>query len=335
MSENETFANSEAFLTSVAIDNGGSKAFALRFDNDFKPVASARTGSLRFNTNSRKVIGERVDGLIRDLGLQKGDGIESLCGIFPAPVSDMFKKTLKVGGVSLYGEFKTSLAAAGIFGDGILAVCGTGVSVFSQVNGKVNALGGYGSLISDEGSGYYIARQAFSAAIHDYEGRGPKTALTLAISEKYGGSVDADFREAVFNIYKNGKDSLVTEIASITPVVVKAAERDEVAAEILKDAGKLVGQQVLALIRKYELPEGLPIAITGSVFKGNPVFFGEFKKTVSEGADSSEIVVPKFIPAVGAVMLKMAERNGGDTPGLTAENFEFLDKYYNKYTFSV
>jgi len=335
MGSKKNEANIKTGRTSVAIDNGGSKAFALRFDGSFRPVKSFKTGSLRFNTNSQKVIDERVDGMIEGLGFKKGDEIESLCGIFPPQIADKFKKTLLVGDVSLYGEFKTSLAAGGVFGDGILAICGTGVSIFAQIKGKGYSIGGYGSLISDEGSGYYIARQAFNAAIHDYEGRGPKTALTEIISERYGGSREADFRDAVFCIYKKEKDSLVTEIASLTPLVVKAAEEDAVAAGILEDAGRLIGEQLLSLVKKYSLPDGLPVVISGSVWKNNRILFDAFKKTVDGGSHGFEIVVPKYLPVVGAVMLKMAEKNGGDVPSLSAEDREILEKYYREYTFSV
>ena len=322
--------------TSVAIDNGGSKALAIRFDRDFRPVASVKTGSLRFNTNSPEVIDQRVREMIAGLGFEQGDVIDDLCGVFPAAVAEIFKKHIPVTHVSNFGELGTSLAAAEIFGDGIIAICGTGVSIFARYRGKTYALGGYGSLISDEGSGYYIARQAYTAAIHAFEGRGPGTVLTDIIARKYGGNGPQDFREAVFSIYGRESKSLVSEIASLTPLVVKAAESDEVAAQILRDAGKLVGEQLLALVRSNSLPHDLPIAVSGSVWKNDPVLFGAFKDTVAGTLSDPEIVIPRFLPVVGPVILKMLEKNReSGIDHLTDEDERILDQYSREFGFSV
>ncbi|MCR5694190.1 MAG: hypothetical protein K6G89_04375 [Clostridia bacterium] len=320
-------------ITSVAVDNGGTKAAALRYDGDFIPVAFVKTGTLRGNTTPAETVSKRVDGIISGLGFRQGDEIDTVSGTFPPVFAEKFSSAMHVRRSRYYLEVYPGLAAAELFGDALFAICGTGVSVFSFVDGKTTIFGGFGSLISDEGSGYWIARQAFNAAIHDYEGRGPHTVLTSVIAEKYG-SIGDNFRDAVFSIYKRQVPSLVSEIASLTPLVVSAAKTDKVAESILRDAGRLIGEQLTALARKAEVPEGLPVGISGSVWKRNPVMFEAFKAVVNDFLPSSEIVVPAYEPLVGTVMLEMAEKNKANgITGLTDENRRILKEYYKEFTF--
>ncbi|MBQ7445971.1 MAG: hypothetical protein IJS71_08585 [Clostridia bacterium] len=320
----------------VAIDNGGTKALGVRFGDDFIPVSKVKTGSLRGNTNPKETVEKRIDEIVNGLGFVPGDVIESVTGTFPRSLVERMKKTLTVREERYLMEVEPGLAAAELFGDALLAICGTGVSVFSYYKGKTLIFGGYGSLVADEGSGYWIAREALGACIRDYEGRGPATLLTEAVAEKLGSARGMDFRDAVFSIYKRNLPSLVTEIASITPVVVEIAKKDEVAAGILRSAGRLVAEQLAAVARKSGAPEGIPVGISGSVWKKNPVFFGAFKEALSRDLPGSEIVIPAYEPIAGIVMHMMAEKNGKNGfRGLTAENKEVLKKYYRDYEFTV
>ncbi len=317
--------------TCIAVDDGGSKALAIRFDKDFRPLAFVKTGSLRQNTNTQEQIDGRYGEIISGLGLKAGDVVESVCGVFPYSLAERIAGTVQVNKTERYGEMRTSLAAAGITGDGLLVISGTGATVFATFNGETCSAGGYGSLISDEGSGYYIARQAFNAAIHGYEGRGSATVLTEIIREKYGKNRDADFREAFFELYRKKTDSLVSEIASLTPLVVKAAEQDAVAKEILATSGRLLGEQLMSLVRMKNVPEGLPVVISGSVWKKNPVFLEAFKKASYGYLSSSKLVVPRFLPVVGGVVMKMTE--GGRA--LSEDDDATLEKNYSDFKYEI
>lgn len=323
-------------VTSVAIDNGGTKAVAIRFDADFIPLATVRTGSLRGNTTPEAVVKARIDEIISGLGLRSGDALDSVSGSFPRTFEEVFRKKLTVSEFRYYYELLPGIAGAEIFDDSLMAICGTGVSVFSYIGGEMTIYGGYGSLISDEGSGYWIARQAFNAAIHDYEGRGRKTALTDIITQKYAGNGIGDFRDAVFSIYKRKYDSLVTELASLTPLVAEAARTDEVAAEIMRDAGRLVADQLAALVRNKNIKKELPVVITGSVWKRNPVLLGAFKEVVEKEIPGSYIVIPKYEPVVGSVILNMVEKNRAEgIQGLTDGNRQVLRDMYRDFEYRI
>ncbi|MBQ7153025.1 MAG: hypothetical protein IJR83_03700, partial [Clostridia bacterium] len=63
-------------------------------------------------------------------------------------------------------------------------------------------------------------------------------------------------------------------------------------------AGGRLGDQVMAMIRMEKLPKGLPLALSGSVWRGNPYFYDAFVSHTEELTP----VVPKFEPVIGVLI---------------------------------
>lgn len=67
---------------------------------------------------------------------------------------------------------------------GAVLVCGTGsLAVAYAEGGRPYRSGGHGYLLGDEGSGYWIGREAVRAALRSADGRGEPTALVKAVPE--------------------------------------------------------------------------------------------------------------------------------------------------------
>jgi N-acetylglucosamine kinase-like BadF-type ATPase len=192
--------------------------------------------------------------------------------------------------------------AAELFGDGILSLSGTGATMFARYNGRHFGTGGYGAAVSDAGSGYWIGRAAFNAAIEDDEGRGVRTILTDLLAEKLGGT-RANFGHAIFAIYGKTDISPTAYVASCTPLVYQAAMAGDTAAmRILERAGYLIGAQTVAMVRKNKLPTTLPITISGSVWRSHPLLFDSYRDTLSKAGMEGNLPIPAFEPIVGAVI---------------------------------
>ncbi len=70
---------------------------------------------------------------------------------------------------------------------GVVVIAGTGSIAYGEnAQGESARAGGWGYIYGDEGSGFDIARQALRAALREYEGWGPRTALTPALVELIG-----------------------------------------------------------------------------------------------------------------------------------------------------
>lgn len=119
---------------------------------------------------------------------------------------------------------------------GIAAISGTGAIVWGRNwRGDTKRVGGWGYLLGDEGSGYWIAQRGLQAAMRSFDGRlGEKTTLTRHFAAHLGLNTIEDSIEAV---YRRGWG--VTEIAALSPIVDRSAtEGDPVAGQILDDAAQ-------------------------------------------------------------------------------------------------
>lgn len=315
---------------SLAVDSGGTKVHAILYDEAFRPIRACRVGSTRPTSTPAHIIAHNAQELIDALELS-GKTLSLLCGIWDPGLYDALCRVCTVENTASYGEFSAGLAAAGCFGDGYLALSGTGATFFCRCQGKTFFSGGYGSVAADEGSGYWIAREAFGAAIRAYEGWGKPTLLQELICRQFGYPT-ANFREAVFSIYNKTDTSPVACIAACAPLVTQAAAAgDRIAKDILTRAGKVLGQQLAALQKKEKLPAQLPVAISGNVWKGDPMIFSEFCRVLRENGFTGNILTPVFQPIVGMILCHYLSVHGSLAPD-TLSRFR---KQYKSYLFNT
>src|SRR5206468_5667535 len=70
---------------------------------------------------------------------------------------------------------------------GIVIISGTGSIVYGRnLRGEAARAGGWGHMIGDEGSGYWIGREALAAVMRAADGRGPGTRLTADVLDLFG-----------------------------------------------------------------------------------------------------------------------------------------------------
>ncbi|MBQ7983889.1 MAG: hypothetical protein IJ302_09970, partial [Clostridia bacterium] len=280
---------------------GGTKVLALLYDDNFRMISTHRTGSLRSNTTPPDMVARNIESLISEMDIA-GKTVGCITGIPDGGLVSRIREVCTVENTATCGEMQLGLHAAELFGDGILALSGTGATMFANWEGRHYATGGYGAAVSDAGSGYWIGRAAFNAAIEDDEGRGPRTVLTDLLAEKLGGSRD-NFGAAIFAIYGQNLVSPTAYVASCTPLVSRAAMSGDAAAmRILERAGYLIGAQTVAMVRKHRLPRTLPVTISGSVWRSHPLLFDTFRDTLSAASMEGNLHIPAFEPIVGAVI---------------------------------
>jgi N-acetylglucosamine kinase-like BadF-type ATPase len=118
---------------------------------------------------------------------------------------------------------------------GIAAISGTGAIVWGRnQRGDTKRVGGWGYLLGDEGSGYWIARQGLQAVMRSFDGRLGDTHLTRHLVAHLGLNTVEDLIEVV---YRQGWG--VAEIAALSLLVDRAAtEGDAMARQILDHAAQ-------------------------------------------------------------------------------------------------
>lgn len=143
-------------------------------------------------------------------------------------------------------------------GDALVAICGTGSSVFAAVGDGLHQVGGWGHLLGDEGSGFDLGRRALMCALRELDGRGPNTALTAACRQVLG----QDVTRAIPDLYVGGR-ALVASFGVV--LLDTAGQGDAVALQQLKEAVSALAEQIRTGGR-FLKASSKPVALAGSVW---------------------------------------------------------------------
>jgi len=185
-------------------------------------------------------------------------------------------------------------------GPGVAAIAGTGSNVFGVgSDGRSWRTGGWGHLLGDEGSGYWIGVESIRAALRDRDASGPPTALSAAICEFFG----RETVEAVASLVYS-KPLTKGEIAAFAIETAKAAgQGDEVARELFERGAELLGGQIAAVVEQAGLSGDFPVGLIGSAYKAGEVFLAPLRRRIAEVAPQARIAPVEMAPVGGSLLL--------------------------------
>ena len=183
---------------------------------------------------------------------------------------------------------------------GVGAISGTGSNVFGVgLDGRAWRAGGWGHVLGDEGSGYWLAVQAIKAALRDRERSGPGTALSAAAT----GFFDVSTVEALATLVYS-KPLAKGEIAAFAIETARVAHAgDEIARELYERAAIELGKQVVAVIDQTGLVGSFPVGLIGSAFKAGDLFVEPLAAAVRKRAPEASVAVVEMVPVGGCLLL--------------------------------
>lgn len=202
---------------------------------------------------------------------------------------------------------------------GVAVISGTGSNVFGVgPDGGSWRAGGWGHVLGDEGSGYWIGRSSLTAVLHDRDGSGPATRLTEAALRFF----DVESVEALVSaVY--GKPLGKSEIAAFArQTAVLASDGDEVARSIYKGAVSQLSAQVGAVLGHAGLQGEFPVGLIGSAFKAGAVFVDPLSEAIRQLAPQARISVVDVAPVAGALLLALGA--AGVDGALSTEQLDAL-----------
>jgi len=181
---------------------------------------------------------------------------------------------------------------------GVVVIAGTGSIAYGEnTHGESARAGGWGYIYGDEGGGFDIARQALRAALREYEGWGPRTALTPALAELTG-TVNAN--DALHRLYTAEWPRVrVAELAMTVDRI--ASEGDPVATDILRGAAQQLAMLAASVRRQLWNEEAIHISWIGGVFQSQILL--ERFRTLALLDGNTEAGPPRRSPAAGALLL--------------------------------
>jgi N-acetylglucosamine kinase-like BadF-type ATPase len=139
-----------------------------------------------------------------------------------------------------------------------VVIAGTGSVVVGKTpRGEIIQTGGWGRVIGDEGSGYYLGREALLAVALQYDRRGDATKLREAFAKEF----EWETREQVVDsVYKDKFD-----IASLAPIVFETASRnDPVSQRILQKGATHLAEQVSVIVLQMGILRKVGLVMCGA-----------------------------------------------------------------------
>jgi len=262
-----------------------------------------------------QVILETVNRVLADLGRAPIDQQEFAAACFGMTGETIIKKRIleriiKTRHLSVVHDSVNALMGATAGDPGLIVIAGTGsVARGIDARGRQLRVGGWGHLFGDEGSAYWIGREAIRAVASELDGFGEPTALTrllltqLAVPSAY----------ALMEKYYSGEWSR-DHMAGLALWVSKAAsDGDRVAQVILREAGRQLAKSAIAVIAvlfassdtaagQAELPKAPLVSYVGGVFE-NQFVLAEFKDAVRGAYAGVRIDPPLLPPVLGSLLL--------------------------------
>ena len=184
---------------------------------------------------------------------------------------------------------------------GVLVISGTGSIAFGRnQNGETARAGGWGPNVSDEGSAFWVGREAVTAALHAFD-FGKSNGLLATIAECWKVAPEEVIRLA------NVSEPKFPELAG--PVVNAAEHGDESARMITERAGKALAGLASAVIKRL-WPDGgvVPVALAGGVLQGSPLVRQAFKDAMKAEQPLAAVSFAFVRPVLGA--LEIAAQRG-------------------------
>jgi N-acetylglucosamine kinase-like BadF-type ATPase len=185
-------------------------------------------------------------------------------------------------------------------GCGVVVIAGTGTTVAgrNRAGDEARTLG-MGYPFGDFGGAGDMVRAAVYAIATAYTGRGAPTALSDRFVQLTGSRNAGDLLERV------ARRSLELD-AAMAPQVLDAAQGgDEVALGIVRRAGRELGENAVAIIRRLGLEgETFDVVLAGGVLRaGNRTMLDALEEVVRQAAPLAHLALLTEPPVVGAVLL--------------------------------
>lgn len=181
---------------------------------------------------------------------------------------------------------------------GCVVAAGTGSIIFAVGETAVARVDGWGHIVGDAGSGFWIGRAALDAVLREYDGRGPSTALTPIVT--------ADFPDlAQMYLDLQADPDRVRRVASYAKKVDELSRTDVIAGSILLAAAEELAQSVAAALHRVEAAADAPVCRLGNVFNG-ALLAKHFVETLHTFRPDAEVVAPSGNGLDGAARMATA-----------------------------
>jgi N-acetylglucosamine kinase-like BadF-type ATPase len=301
----------------IAIDAGGTKTLCLLADDRGTIVSSARGSGANLQAHGElqveKVVHEVMDQAIGDRDIVPAAICIGIAGVDRpgdrAMMRDIMKRIGFKARIVIVNDALIALEAGAPGRPGVVIISGTGSIAYGRnAAGEAARSGGWGYVLGDEGSGYWIGRAALRAVLRAADRRGPETMLTPMLLDHFGVAEPQALLHEVY--HQHLKPSAIGALATSVHQAFLAG--DQAAAGILRGAaGELEGAALSVARRLDLLDETFAFILSGGIFRAVPWLREELARRLSAAAPNSTTTLLDREPAEGALTFALQEAQGG------------------------
>jgi N-acetylglucosamine kinase len=291
----------------IGIDAGGTKTVGLLADETGKVHSKSIAGGANLLVKGELAVEKVLFDVIESLEAPEplaalGLGI---AGVGQPGADQVIRDVLRRLGqrqpVRVVHDALIALVAGAPDGIGIVIAAGTGSIAYGvDPEGNEARAGGWGYLLGDEGSAFWLGHYALRHAIRAADGRGIATTLYPLICEKLDVT---EPRQLVQWFYDQELSrNRVADLASL--VEIASADGDEAAETLMDQAAKHLASAARAVSNHLDFPGWHPVVLSGGAFKACPSLASRID-TMLDDLPDVEVKLLDVEPAMGAVTLAL------------------------------
>jgi N-acetylglucosamine kinase-like BadF-type ATPase len=209
------------------------------------------------------------------------------------------------GNVVIVRDAMLVLPAAGLDA-GVALISGTGSVAVGRFQGAEAQAGGWGYLLGDEGSGYWVVRAA----------------LQVLLDRRDSGLPPGELGDRLLAATGTGEVSALHELfyrqphprrwAGYAPLILSSA--DPAAARITAAAAEALAGLAMSAAERLAAPVSLPVVLAGGMF-GDGALEAAVRTLIGNARPGSDVRTLAQPPVTGAVRLAQAAASGRDGHG--------------------
>lgn len=295
----------------IGVDGGGTKTETIVLDNRGIILGHSIAGPSNIN-----IIGfnQAVKSIINSIrksmdmsGIKKADiAILGLAGAGRKRIAKRFyRKLIKncfLKNLKIFSDGYIALIAATRYSKGIMINSGTGIIVMGiDDKGKIERCSGWGYLIDDEGSGYWIGQKILNRVFRSFDGRDRPTALLKVVLNVFDAK---DLDEVLIKVYSD--KNFINRITSITKYVGDLWINDSIAREILEEAAEEMAIAISCVQKKLNI-DCPDIYYLGGVFDIGKPLVDMLERKLKKYIAKFRLLKPMFKNVIGAGLIGLRE----------------------------
>jgi glucosamine kinase len=292
----------------LGLDIGGTHSRA-RLVRDGAVVGDANGPSASLAAAGRGRASAAVRALLDELALGPGAGLDAVCvgaAGTGAAGSDAWYVELRApltssGRVVVVNDARLVLAAGGL-GEGIACIAGTGSIAVGVAAGREERAGGWGYLLGDEGSGYWVVREAVRELALRNDAHADLGQLGAAV---LGAASCADMASLLQRWYDRPAPD---EWAALAPLVLDSG--GPFATDIAGRTAEALATNVSAVHARLGVAPGFPVLLAGGLLTQHREIAERTARAITSCLPDVDVRVLRSPPVAGAVRLALEATAG-------------------------